>query len=118
MPKNLALRSSLNVKSVDILYKELDIALHVRNMILLDIMNKTLINSNRNSIIKFLSKPIISINKKEENQMSEFYKNYCEADFDNFNSEVSQLIRKTAKKEGDKKLLSLSHRQLKELIYN
>ena len=118
MSNELKLKKDLSEKANNILYNKLDIVLFVKNMFLLDIMNKTLINSNSNSIIKFLSKPIISINKKEENQMSEFYKNYCEADFDNFNSEVSQLIRKTEKKEGDKKLLSLSNRQLKELIYN
>ena len=117
LSNNLKLKKDLVEKANNILYNKLDIVLFIKNMFLLDIMNQTLINNNRKGIIKFLSQPIISINKKEENQLNEFYNNYCETDFDNFNSEISELIRKSQKREGDKKLISLSNRKLKELIY-
>ena len=116
LSNNLKLKKDLAEKANNILYNKLDIILFVKNMFLLDIMNQILTNNNRKGIIKFLTQPIISINKKEENQLNEFYKNYCEADFDNFNFEVSELIQKTEKRELDKKLLFLSNRQLKELI--
>ena len=117
LSNNLKLKKDLAEKANNILYNKFDIILFVKNMFLLDIMNKILINNNRKGIIKFLSQPIIYINKREENQLNEFYKSYCEADFDNFNSEVSELIQKTEKSQRDKKLLFLSNRQLKELIY-
>ena len=67
-------------------------------MILLDIMNETLINSNnkRANIIKFLSRPVISANKKEENK-EDGVANYKEKDFDDFFNESLDLIRKTEK---------------------
>ena len=87
-------------------------------MILLDIINEVLLNNNRKGIIKFLSRPIISLNKKEEKYLNDFYKNYYEADFDNFYSDVSALVQKTGKRETEKQLLLLSNQQLKKLIYN
>ena len=87
-------------------------------MILLDIINEALLNNNRKGIIKFLSRPIISINKKEDNYLNDFYKNYYESDFDNFYSDISELIQKTEKRETEQQLLSLSYKQLKKLIYN
>ena len=117
LSNNLKLKKDLAEKANNILYNKLDIVLFVKNMFLLDIMNQTLINNNRKGIIKFLSQPIISMNKKEENQLNQLSKNYSEADFDNFNSDVLKLIRKTEKREVDKKLLFLSNLKLKELIY-
>ena len=87
-------------------------------MILLDIINEALLNNNRKGIIKFLSRPIISINKKEDNYLNDFYNNYYEDDFDNFYSDVFELVQKTGKRETEKQLIFLSNQQLKKLIYN
>ena len=71
MSNKLKKKNIINEKSNNILYNKLDIVLFLRNTILLDIMNETLINDNNNriNIIKFLSRPIISIKKKEENKL-------------------------------------------------
>ena len=120
MTKNLKLKKNITEKANIILYNKLDIVLFVRNMILLDLMNDTLLNynNNRKDIIKFLSRPIISINKNEENELNDFYKQYNENDFDNFYHETSELVLKSKGLEMEKKLITLSNYQLKELIYN
>ena len=114
----LKLKKNLTEKANNILYKKLDIVLFIRNMILLDIINEILINTNNNTknIIKFLSRPIISINQKEETYIDDFYKKYNEVDFDNFYKETSELVLKSKRKEMEKKLISLSNNQLKNLI--
>ena len=43
---------------------------YVRNMILFDIMNQTIIDNERNDIINFLCRPIIS---SHQNQTEEFW---------------------------------------------
>ncbi len=90
----------------------------MRNMILLDIMSKLLVDTsdNKNGIIKFLSKPVISVAKKEQNELDKSSKTYNETDFDNFYYEISELVQKAEKRETEKKLLSLSNQQLKELV--
>ena len=118
MSNNLKIKKDITEKSNNILYSKLDIIVYIKNMILLDIINETLLNNNRKGIIKFLSRPIISINKKEDNYLNDFYKNYYESDFDNFYSDISELIQKTEKRETEQQLLSLSYKQLKKLIYN
>ena len=118
MSNNLKIKKNITEKSNNILYSKLDIIVYIKNMILLDILNEVLLDNNRKGIIKFLSRPIISINKKEDNYLNDFYKNYYEADFDNFYSDVSELVQKTEKRETEKQLLFLLNKKLKKLIYN
>ena len=119
MTKRLRLKKNITEKANSILYNKLDIVLFMRNMILLEIMSKTLVNNNnnKNGIIKFLSRPILSVAKKEESELNESSKNYEGTDFDNLYYEISELVQKDEKRETEKKLLSLSNQQLKELVY-
>ena len=117
MPRRLRLKKIITERANNILYNKLDIVLFMRNMILLDIMSKTLVNNNNNGIIKFLSKPVVSIAKKEQNELDESSKNYEETDFNNFYYEISELVKKAEKRETEKKILSLCNQQLKELVY-
>ena len=119
MTKRLRLKKNITENANSILYNKLDIVLFMRNMILLEIMSKTLVNNNnnKNGIIKFLSRPIVSVAKKEQRELDESFKNFEETDFDNFYYEISELVQKAEKRETEKKLLSLSNQQLKELVY-
>ena len=67
MTKKLRVKNDLNEKAVNILNNKLDIVLYIRNMILFDILNETLLDESKKSIINFLCRPILSINKDEEN---------------------------------------------------
>ena len=116
----LKLKKNITEKANNILYNKLDIVLFVRNMFILDIMNEILINDNNNrkGIMKFLSRPIISEAKKEEEQLNDFYKEYDEKDFDIFYNETSEIVQKSNILEMEKKLISLSNDQLKNLLNN
>ena len=116
MTKKLRIKNDLNEKAVNILNNKLDIVLYIRNMILFDILNETLLDESKKSIINFLCRPILSINKDEENKFSEFYQNYRESNFDTFLVSINSLIKKTPKEERENKLLSLCHEQFKNLI--
>ncbi len=120
MSNKLKLKKNITQKANNILYNKLDIVLFVRNMFILDIMNEILINDNNNrkGIMKFLSRPIISETEKEEEQLNDFYNEYNENDFDSFYKEISEIVRKSDKLEMEKKLISLSNAQLKNLLNN
>ena len=116
LSKKLSLKHKLNEKANEFLYNKLDISLYVRNMILLDIINKTLLKDNMNSIINFVSRPIFSINKKKENEFESLYQTYNDSEFDKFSNELNELVRKSDKKSMEKKLINISNKQLKELV--
>ena len=113
--KNLALKRKLNLKAIDILNQELDIALHARNMILLDIMNKILLEDDRN-ISKFISRPILSLYQENEKNNDDINKKYCEEDFNNFYESASDLIQRPQKTKTEIKLISIFNEKLKDLL--
>ena len=118
MSKRLRLKNSITEKANNILYNKLDIVLFMRNMILLEIISDTLVNTNSNNkgIIKFLSRPIVTLDKKEQIELDESTKIYGEDDFFNLYYEISELVQKDEKRENEKKLLLLSNQHLKELL--
>ena len=120
MSNKLKKKKSMTEKANDFLYNKLDIVLFIRNMIILDVMNEALINNNnRKGIIKFLSRPVISIDEKDNNkEEDEIYGKYKESDFDNFYEETSELAKKVEKIEIEKQLISISNNRLKNLVYN
>lgn len=114
--QNMQIKSEANERANNIIFKKLDIITYVRNMILFDIINQTLIDSNQKILINFLCRPIISIDKPNKSEFSEFYKNYKEKDFKKFYEEIQELSQKTNKQSMDNKLLSLSADHLKALV--
>ena len=85
-------------------------------MILLDIMNKTLIEDNMKSIINFISRPILSVNKNKDDEFESFYRTYTDAEFDKFSNEIYEFAQKSNKVSLEKKLFDISNKQLKEFI--
>ena len=114
MTKKMKLKKDLNSKVNNILYNKLDIISYIKNMTLLDIMSQTLNDPNIKDILKFLSMPIVSVNKNES--INKKNNRYTDADFDTFYNQISELVKKTKKLKYEKKLISLSYQQLKELI--
>ena len=113
--KNLRLKHNINTKANDIIYNKLDIISYVRNMILIDIMNETMLDENKKAIFNFLCRPILSIGKNQEYSFSGFYQNYKENDFDKFYEGISQLIQKPYKEERERRIIFLVNKSLKEL---
>ena len=112
---NLKLKSQLNNKANEILYYKLDIVYYVRNMLLFDIINDTMLGERKKSIINLLSRPLISIyNNNIEKDI--FYQKYTENDFDNFYEGLLALNQKYIKEEREEKLLHLAKNRIKELL--
>ena len=113
--KELKVKYNLNQKANSILFSKLDIVLYVRNMILLDIMNKTFLGTGIKDVINFLSRPIISLKGKEKNELQIFYNKYKPSDFDKFYNEIGELAQKSDKRNEEKLLISLTNQHLKSL---
>ena len=111
---NLKLKNEYNDKATQFLYNKLDIILYVRNMVLIDIINETILDEEKKHIINFLSRPLLYLDKKENNEI--FYQNYSEKDFDNFYDSYLELVHKTDKKNREKRLMTLSKQKLKEFV--
>ena len=114
MTKKLYLKNKIYIKANNILLSKLDLISYVRNMILIDILNETLLDNNQRYIINFLCRPLLSIDKSES--FSEFYQNNKENDFDSFYNGISELIQKNDKEEKGKRLIFLVNKNLKEFI--
>ena len=114
--KNFKKKQSLSEKANNILNKKLDIALYVKNTFLLDILSQSLIDDKRQSIIKLISKPIVST-RTEDSELSDFYTNYTEKDFDRFSDELLELIQESNLQNYEQKLVALSNMELREMIY-
>jgi len=116
LPKELEIKRNLNEKANSILYSKLDIVLYVRNMILFDIINETFLGIGVKHIINFLSRPIISLNGKEQDKLSMFYHSYKSSDFNKLYDEINQLSQKSNKISEEIELISLTNKHLKRLI--
>ena len=117
--KSMSIKSDALEKANNILFNKLDIISYVRNMILYEITNKILLDTSQKSVINFLSRPIISVNKKQpqkQNEFSEFYKNYREKDFKKLYEQIQEISQKSKKEIMDSKLLNLSVEHLKDLV--
>ena len=116
LSKNLELKVDFKEKATNILNTKLDIILYIRNMILFDIINETILSESNKDIINFLSRPTLEINKVIKNKYSSIYQSFKEEDFDNFLNGYKELIKQPNKNERDLKLISLSKQKLKDLI--
>ena len=112
----LKLKHQLNEKANELLYYKLDIHAYLRNMFLFDIINQTIIDGKKKYIINFLSRPLISIHKKEKIEEDLFYKDYEEIEFDKLYEEVVELAQKNDKEKREEKLINLANKSLKDFI--
>lgn len=117
LSKKTKINIDLNEKATELLDNKLDVALYVRNMILLEIVNEILLDPEIKEIVNFLARPIISLKNKteEEQQFSLFYHRYNEVDFDKFNKEVIELSNKTKKSKKELKLLAICNKHLRQI---
>ncbi len=68
------------------------------------------------SMIKFISRPIISLNKNNEKNMSQFYENYELEDFDNLYEDTSNISKKPRLTQAEQKIISFVYNELKEMV--
>ena len=116
--KNLELKNNVNEKANNFLNYNLDIVCYIRNQILFDIINETILDEQFKSIVNFLCRPIISKNQDLKNDFSDFYRKFEEKDFEKFSQELFELIQKPNKSIKEKKLLNLSNNHLNDYFNN
>ena len=116
LPKNLDFKNNINEKANSIIFKKLDLVSYIRSMILFDIINDTMLPENKATILNFLSRPVISLKKEPVYPKLEFYQTYRRNDFEKYSDTISELVEKPKKENEEKKLISLSNKQLKTLI--
>ena len=116
MSKRMAIKNNVNENANEIINKKLDIITYIKNMILFDIMNRTIIDNERNDIINFICRPIISSEQNQTEEIGQYYKNYKEEDFEKFKNNITELMKKPQKVEKENKLISISKEHLKAFI--
>jgi len=116
MTNKLKTKKNLTQKSNNLLYYKLDISLYIKNTILIDILNQALINDNMKSMTKFISRPIISLSKSGERNVSQFYKNYELADFDKLYEDILNMSKKPRLTQAEQKIISFVYNELKEMV--
>ncbi len=114
--QEMIIKSEVNEKANNIIFKKVDIITYVRNMILFDIMNQIILDEGKKTIINFLGRPVISLNTKQKNEFDEFYKNYREKDFKKFAQEIQDLSQKQNKTYDENKLISVSNEHLQVFV--
>ena len=115
LPKYLEKKRKLSEKANNLLYEKLDVALYIKNAFLIEVMNQSLIEEKKQGIIKFVTRPIFSY-KSREKEISNFYKNYSETDFDKFNTEIIELTQNPKIEKLDQELINLSNKELKNMM--
>ena len=118
MTKSMRLKNDANEKANELLFRKMDINVYMRNMILFDVLNQTMIDDNKKPILNFLSRPVISVNKKNKREFFEFYKNYKEKDFNRYYDKIQEIVQNPKKEEMEEKLISISNEQLKSFVSN
>ena len=120
MTKNMRAKVNLTNKANNILHNKLDIFVFIKNMILIEIMNKTFLNSNggnREGIMKFLSRPIISLDKEDKEKDSDYvYSNYTENDVDKLYDEITEIVNSSERLKNEKHFITITNKRLKDFI--
>ena len=109
---NMTIKNNVNSKAKKIIFKNLDIITYIRNNILFNKMNQTLLDDKGKILMNFLSRPIISADNNVKNDFEKLYDNYEDKDFDNYYEHTMELANKSKKEEKDMKLLSISNEHL------
>ena len=114
--KEMTVKSDVNEKANNIIFKKMDIITYVRTMILFDLLNQIILNDSKKTIINFLCRPVISLDNDIKKEFNEFYKNYKERDFKKYYQEIQNLSQKQNKDDKDIKYLSVSNEHLQAFI--
>ena len=113
---NMKIKNNMNEKANKIIFRKMDVITYVRNMLLMDLFNQNTLDDNRKNIINFLSRPIITLDKKIKSKFNEFYGNYKEKDFNKFYDAVQQLVKNPKKNEGEIGIISITNEHLNDFL--
>ena len=116
MCKRMKIKNIVNENANKIMYKKLDIITFIRNMLLFDIINGTILNDGKKNIINFLCRPLLSFKESQKIEIEEFYKRYKENDFDKFEKDIIELADKSHNDDKENNLIFILNEHLKDFI--
>ena len=116
MTKNMKIKTDVNDCAYEIIYKKLDIITYVRNMLLFDIINKTILNDDKKDIINFFCRPVISTNNSQKNEFDDYYKRYKENNFDKFLKDFHILLSKPDKAHKENNLILVLEKHIEDFL--
>ena len=116
MCRNMKIKNIVYENANKIINKKLDIIAYVRNMILFDIINRTILSDDKKDIINFLCRPIMSINTSKKSEFDDFYRHYKENNYDKFSKDLESLLNKPDKANKEKRLIYLLKEHLKDFV--
>ena len=103
-------------KAQEIFYYQMNILCYLKNMQIISIINKIILNDEQRDLLKFLSKPIINI-KGEINNFDFFFdENIEKNDVEKFLNNYKKLKDKENKTEEEKRLFNLINSDLNNFI--
>ena len=112
----MKIKNDVNDCAFEIIYKKLDIITYVRNILLFDIINKTILNDDKKDLINFLCRPVISANNNQKDEFDDFYKRYKEDNFDKFTKEFHLFFSKPEKSQKEKNLILVLEKHLENFL--
>jgi hypothetical protein len=117
--KNLKKKKDIYDKSTEILFTKMDIIAYLKNMQILNVLNKLILSQEERDILKFLSKPSINVNEDDEenknNFDSIFTSNLNENEIQDFWKNYEQLKNKQNKTEIESRLVEYTTNNLNNL---
>ena len=114
--KKLKQKKIIYEKAQEIFYYQMNILCYLKNMQIISIINKIILNDEQRDLLKFLSKPIINI-KGEINNFDFFFdENIEKNDVEKFLNNYKKLKDKENKTEEEKRLFNLINNDLNNFI--
>ena len=116
MSRSMRIKYEANDKANNILFKKMDIISYVRNMIIFDINNQLTLDNSRRTVMNFICRPVISVQKNSQYQFDEFYRNYKEKDFKKFSEEIQEMAQKPTKNKRENKLVDVTNEHMRDFV--
>ena len=116
MSRSMRIKYEANDKANNILFKKMDIISYVRNMIIFDINNQLTLDNSRRTVMNFICRPVISVQKNSQYQFDEFYRNYQEKDFKKFSEEIQEMAQKPTKNKRENKLVDVTNEHMRDFV--
>ncbi len=114
LPRYMKIKKIAFDKAKKIMFKKLDVVTYIRNTILFDLLNQSIIDEKKKTFLNFISRPIISVDTDNtRNEFDKFYDNFEDKDLDEYCEQIKELVNKPTKEENDMKLLFTVNEHIK-----
>lgn len=114
--KKLNKKKIVYEKAQEIFYYQMNILCYLKNMQIISILNKIILNDEQRNLLKFLSKPIINLNGKIDNFDSFFNEKIEKNEIEEFINDYKILLEKENKSNKEKRLFKLINDDLNNFI--